>query len=804
MRDEIKVTDLALTTSVLAPDHWQRPSKLQPLVCSLLIRTSVQAEASTDSLLDNSLNYGTVTKAVEGHVALLEQRKSEFGTEGIPLEVLADQLAKVVLFKASAPNVLLELRRPRAHLRAESVGVEVFRSRIDYALSPTFSSSPSTTSKPSPDHFSLRTDTPSLLSDKLFVRALRRHIIIGLNACEREDEQEVIVDLDFGCDIMNTRLSNGGRACWAGWKGAVKQVEEVCRFVSFFSFLPVRKLSNLCPQHLSSSSPLTIEHICTSLARLIVTPSPASTSSSTWNVPSTTVRVSKPVALMFAKYPGVAVTRTRADFFPSTLPAFCSFSSAASLGGEKHIAYLGIGTNLGERAGNLNEAVKTLEELGKGAVKLVDTSFLYESEAMYHEEQGKFLNAVLKVETSLAPVPLLHLFKSVETTLGRDFTTFRNGPRVIDLDLLLYEDTVFDSREGAGAKSEKEDERWLRVPHAGIAEREFVLRPLSDLAPDLKHPTLAKTPSELLSNILSTSRSSVHRVFPLSPSLVAPFSRPSAPSPSGTLVMTILNATPDSFSDGGDHASVPAATSSALAAIEAGASILDIGGMSTRPNAADVTPKEEASRVVPLVHALRSAPHNLSTPISVDTFRPDVARAAVEAGATIINDVYGGREPGMLQTMAELAVPVVLMHSRGTPATMTGLTDYSADGGVVEGVRREMEEMVVAALEAGVRRWNITLDPGIGFAKTAAQNFELLRRLPEVLGGSPLLRDFPVLVGLSRKRFLGPDKDAKDRAFETAAGVTASVASGWCEVVRVHDTKAMVDAVRVADAIYRR
>ncbi|GAA5953041.1 hypothetical protein JCM10213_002620, partial [Rhodosporidiobolus nylandii] len=120
------------------------------------------------------------------------------------------------------------------------------------------------------------------------------------------------------------------------------------------------------------------------------------------------------------------------------------------------------------------------------------------------------------------------------------------------------------------------------------------------------------------------------------------------------------------------------------------------------------------------------------------------------------------------------------------------------------GVRREMEEMVLAALDAGVLRWNILLDPGIGFAKTAAQNYELLRRLPELVGESELLREFPVLIGLSRKRFLGPAKDAKDRVMETAAGITSCVASGVCEVVRVHDAKEMADAVRVADAIYRQ
>ncbi|GAA5977696.1 hypothetical protein JCM11641_001381 [Rhodosporidiobolus odoratus] len=774
MRDEIRVTDLYLTTPALSRDHWQRANREQPLILSLEIKTDVSTEATTDSLLAQSLNYGTVAKVIEGHVASLAA--DDFDQEGIALEVLAEQLARVILFKASAPNVLLELRRPRAHLRADSVGVRIRRSRSDYLVP---SSPPPSASV---NDLQLHPQSRARQDDTLFVSHLRRHIVIGLNACEREDEQEVVVDLDFGApptDKMSTAtVLQGGRGGWKGWKGMVKKVEE----------------------HLTASAPLTIEHICTSVAQLILTPPSASSPASpNWDVPRTTVRISKPAALMFAKHPGVAVTRIRADFFPSTLPSFRSFSSLTSA--EKHIAYLGIGTNLGERAGNLGSALKALEKLAKGEVRVLDTSFLYESEAMYHEEQGNFLNAAVKIETTLSPPSLLAVLKSVESSLGRDFSTFRNGPRVIDLDLLLYDDVALDSREEKGAQAD--DERWLRVPHLALQEREFVLRPLVDIAPDLLHPILQQTPSQLLSSVLSASRSTVHRVYPLSRSFVEPYSRLSAPIPSRTLLMSILNATPDSFSDGGLNAALPSAVSSALSHLAQGTSILDIGGMSTRPHATDVSPEEEAQRVVPLIRSLREE-HGVIVPISVDTFRPSVARAAIEAGATVINDVYGGREPDMLETMAELDVPVVLMHSRGTPETMTTLADYAKDGGVVQGVRREMQEMVRSALEAGIRRWNVILDPGIGFAKTADQNYELLSALPRLFGESEMLKEFPVLVGLSRKRFLGPEKDAKDRVLETAAGVVASVASGVCEVVRVHDVRAMAEAVKVADAIYRR
>lgn len=395
---------------------------------------------------------------------------------------------------------------------------------------------------------------------------------------------------------------------------------------------------------------------------------------------------------------------------------------------------------------------------------------------------------------------------------------------MIDLDLLLYDDAVYE-RPAAS----KHDNRWLKVPHQSIQEREFVLRPLAEcvlvaptscvvqqaandsfracisLAPARRHPVTGLALFEHLENLMQQTRSTVHRVFPLCPRTVFPYSRdlqlPCASTTTRTLLMSIINTTPDSFSDGGLYNSVSSAVSSCRSHISAGADILDIGGMSTRPGASDVTEEEEIARVVPLIKALRTE-HGFATPISIDTFRPNVARAAVNAGANIINDVHGGREEGMLEVMRELGVPVVLMHSRGDSKSMTGLTDYGAEG-VVKAVRKEMEEMVEAALSAGLARWNIILDPGIGFAKTSQQNHVLLRHLDSLFSESELLKEFPVLVGLSRKKFLSPDKDARDRVIETAVGVTATVASGRCEIARIHDTKEMKDVVQVADAIYR-
>ncbi|GAA6012960.1 hypothetical protein JCM11491_000921 [Sporobolomyces phaffii] len=775
MRDLITVTDLELRSSSLDVDHWQRAHKAQPLLCTLAIRTDVDSEAEQDNLLQDSLNYGTVTKAIEAFVDDLAP-----GSE-LALEFVAEELAKVVLFHANAPNVRLELRRPRALLTADCIGVSITRSRSDYSRSAPLPLGPSGPPPAAPlAEFVLLSASPAPKDDTLFVRGLRRYIIIGLNPCERIDEQEVIVDLEFYADQNDMRLANGARAGWTGWRGMVKQLEA----------------------HLSTSAPLTIELITTSLARMITAPPPPSPSPPTWNVPRATVRVAKPVALMFAKHPSVQVTRSRSDFYSDgSLVGLTRSHSTSTSSSSLHTAFLGLGTNIGDRVGNLAHALRALKELGKGQVKIVDTSFLYESEAMYHEDQDRFLNAAAKIETSFSPPALLDVLKEVEATLGRDFSTFRNGPRIIDLDLLLYDDITYERQQ-----EDEKDARWLKVPHQSIQEREFVLRPLVDIAPQHQHPSTFLTLSQHLESLLRETRSTVHRVFPLSPRAVFPYSRPAsvpcAPSRDRTLLMSIINATPDSFSDGGDNDSLASAIASSRRHLSLGADLIDIGGMSTRPGAAEVTEEEELARVLPLIRSLRTE-QRLDVPISIDTFRSEVARKAVEAGATVINDVRGGREPGMLKAMSELGVPVVLMHSRGDSHTMTKLVDYGADGGVVEGVRREMEEIVEAALGAGIPRWNIILDPGIGFAKTPDQNFTLLRHLDALFSTSSTLKEFPVLVGLSRKKFLGPDKEAKGRMIETAVGLTATIASGRCEITRIHDTKEMKEAVKIADAIYR-
>ena len=268
-----------------------------------------------------------------------------------------------------------------------------------------------------------------------------------------------------------------------------------------------------------------------------------------------------------------------------------------------------------------------------------------------------------------------------------------------------------------------------------------------------------------------------------------------------TYLMGILNVTPDSFSDGGQFDTLEKAIEQAHHLVNSGADILDIGGQSTRPQAEEVTLEEELNRVVPIIQALRSS--QVATvaniPISIDTTRSQVARAAVQAGADCINDVSGAIfDPDMLSTVAELEVPIVLMHMRGTPKNMQQLAHYED---LIGEIAAFLLERVEAALAAGVKRDRIILDPGIGFAKTYDQNLELLRQTAQLrtLG-------YPVLIGASRKSFIGHilnQPDPQQRIWGTAAACCAAVA-GNADIVRVHDVIEMRDLCRVADAIWRK
>ena len=266
-----------------------------------------------------------------------------------------------------------------------------------------------------------------------------------------------------------------------------------------------------------------------------------------------------------------------------------------------------------------------------------------------------------------------------------------------------------------------------------------------------------------------------------------------------TWVMGVLNVTPDSFSDGGRFLEHDAAVHHGLALFEAGADVVDVGGESTRPGgAAAVDDAEERRRVVPVIRALRDRGAGF---LSVDTTKADVARAALDAGADIVNDVSGMTfDPEMPSLVAETGVPVVLMHLRGNFTDMHRDPHYED---VVAEIRDELRDRLEETEKAGIDPGQIILDPGLGFAKTPAHSLEVLRRLPELEG-----LDRPLLVGPSRKKFIGralagpdgADAPVGERLMGTAAAVAACILGG-AHIVRVHDVREMVQVARVCDAI---
>jgi dihydroneopterin aldolase/2-amino-4-hydroxy-6-hydroxymethyldihydropteridine diphosphokinase/dihydropteroate synthase len=392
------------------------------------------------------------------------------------------------------------------------------------------------------------------------------------------------------------------------------------------------------------------------------------------------------------------------------------------------------------------------------------------------------------------------------------------------------------------------------------------------MVPDFVHPVLLKPINELLSDVLKKASSPVGSPamikvmpFPAYPHNsdqppVAPvpdiphtqtyWKLPPAKSspPRRTRLMATLNVTPDSFSDGSDYTTRSAALDYATSSAAAGADMIDVGGYSTRPGAAYVSPDAERDRVVPVIEAIRasssfSTTGEKNTPpplISVDTFRPDVARPAVLAGANCINDVHAFTGPDyyhpptaaapasvlahladMKQTARQLGVPVILMHSRGDPGANK---DYSQYDTVVQGVAKELCEKVEAVVRGpgGVRRWLVMVDPGVGFSKSVEDNLQVLRDSASITadvrtenGVWNLLRGYPLVIGASRKSFLGSilsqqDNDVayqgrqttpKERGWATAAAVACAVQQG-AAVVRVHDVPELGDVVKVADAIW--
>ncbi|KAG0299308.1 trifunctional dihydropteroate synthetase, partial [Dissophora globulifera] len=670
LTDKICIRDLTVR-NIIGVDAWER-SKRQPIIINLTVYTSVSEAGDTDHL-PYSIHYGLLCKTVEAH-----SEKSEFRS----VEALADSIARVVISECRAPKITVRIDKPRALLHAASAGVEITRSRSDYTEEELIGT------VPSPLKFNQQ--------DIIFVKDLKLSCIIGVNPWEREEEQVVVLNLQIypGMDDTPDRK--------ADYVSSTHNYRTIVRTIT---------------KYIEASSYKTVEAFVTSVARIAI---------EKCHVSKITVKMEKPSAIVFAGSAGVEITRDRAFFSKAASNTRTRRASSISLlpgltaanpNSKIHIrgpvpdhlthqVYLALGSNLGDSAANLKNALRLLEQ--GDHVRVVDTSFMYETPPMYVTDQPTFLNAACKVNTDLAPLDLLKKIKEIEAEMGRDFGVIRNGPRPIDIDILLYD-------------SIEHHDDVLTIPHVAMQEREFVLRPLCDIAKDIEHPKLYRHISQLLSQLLLKQEEAkektdvIHKSVPLGNKIIHWDTK--------TLIMGILNTTPDSFSDGGDYSTTEAAALRAQQLVDDGADIIDVGGMSTRPHAIEISEEEEIQRVVPVIQLLRA--RGFDCPISVDTFRASVADKAIEAGADMINDVSAGRrDPAMYSVMAKWNVPVCLMHMRGDSKTMMSQTDYGADNDVVGEISRDLNKSVQRAIAAGVHRWNIIVDPGIGFAKNSEQSLQ--------------------------------------------------------------------------------
>ncbi|KAF9530613.1 Dihydropteroate synthase-like protein [Crepidotus variabilis] len=831
-KDIIRLNDILLLVPLYAGAQWDRdkPDPVeQPVSATISIFYDVSKAALGDDLTQ-SLNYAVVSKKIRASVTNVKSLECLQDLARHISRVLAEILEHVL----EDLDVHIQVTQLKAPLHVKSVSVECL-------------------AKLGPESRSQISDAVLSLNDLICPA------IIGVNPAERRDKQDVVVNLKIATGSHGILLDD--------------------------EWLNFRLISDAIYQAISNSDFQTLEALTSFVASKAL-----SFLNSFDPSPTVTVRVAKPSALVFAASSEVELQRTREDYAVEALSTLPKITRRGC-----HIVAIAFGSNLGDSIRNIEYALRLLEVplqlMDHGSfwgllhpyLAVIDTSFLYETQPMYVADQPSFINGACLIETDIAEATLLRLLKRIEKEVGR-VPSERNGPRAIDLDIIFYDGDVFDSRRN------KEDPvdgpNALVIPHPRVQERVFVLRPLCDMIPHYVHPTLKKTVETLLNDIVDPSTPQMKKLIPFPglhikiPSVMddvtfdhVPHTRRtwkhSSFGPHQTHVMATVNATPDSFSDGGDNNTIPVALSYISSAVQAGATIIDVGGYSTRPGADFVSVDDEIDRVCYLIRAIRGEDHEnpdeqgpdmrenplglseavIDIPVSVDTFRWEVADMAIRGGANCINDVYAFSGPdawpppqedaakeksqehmdNMKEVTMRFMTPVILMHSRGDAGKNKDYSAYNyaktrpgSGSAVLEGVRVELGEKVdrIVKGRGGIRRWLVIVDPGIGFSKTLEGNSEVLRSAQDVvadvyIGAGPAyknpLRGFPQLIGASRKSFLGAilatepsgrETQAKERKFATAAAVTYAVQQNAL-VVRVHDVQEMMDVVKVAKALYQ-
>ncbi|KAN0006955.1 hypothetical protein ACTFIU_005148 [Dictyostelium citrinum] len=653
--------------------------------------------------------------------------------------------------------------------------------------------------------------------DKIIIQDLLIQAVIGVNPGERIIKQNIIITVTAYKDLSKCGSS-----------------DNVNDTVSYSS------LSKSICSYSESSHHYTLEALATGVAKICCLG---------FGIERVKVLVQKPGAIKLAKWPGVQIERTL-DFFKSNsfveIPSKLINNNKNMNGNDgNNIVYLAFGSNLGDKFQNILNSFKRLEK----QCFIQSTSFMYESSPQYYREQDSFFNCACKVSTHLKPHDLLKFIKQIENDMGR-VETFRNGPRVIDIDIIYYNNLIIKTDD-------------LEIPHPLMWERDFVLLPLSDIAPNFIHPTLHITTNRMKLNLPNggniNSSSTTTTTTTNNNNIIEKVIRIGNLNYNWndkTFIMGILNVTPDSFVDGGKFNTLEKSIQQATTLLEQGADIIDIGGQSTYPGAPQISIEEEINRVVPTIKKIREVLGN-DIPLSIDTLHHQVAKEAILAGCNIINDVSGGMtDPQILLIAKEFRVPIILNHSQPTTQYLqqkqneqylnssndnnnnnnssSSSSNSSSNGdsedssnddndnrskikqkidlsspSVITTLNSFFKERIETCTKLGLFRWQLILDPGLGFYKTYEQSIEILQRGKELMS-----LGFPVLIGPSRKGFIAntianaekdkslppPSPKSERRLWGTIA--CCCIGSMWgANIIRIHDIPEIRDAMLISDSV---
>lgn len=781
-KDKVFINNLA-ATAITGSDAWNRPTA-QPLSITVELDTDFSKASETDNL-KFSLNYAVISRNILEFMKLNELKNFK------SLQNVGEEVSKVVLDEnnGGGEQATVSVKSSKSEIRADWIEYRLTRHR----------------------------NKNLEVLDSVNVNKLRLLTIIGVFTFERLKRQ--LVDIDLSIDLLPNHNVQ------------IHQImDEITTYVEDSNFKTVEALEMSIGQIIFQNHGQHLDRV--------------------------NVKVTKPNAITYTDGVGVQSELTKDRFegldkivvkksHPQessfNLPADEQIDTAGS-----HVAYIAFGSNEGNQIENIDKSINLLNEYG---LKVTSTSSLYISKPMYYKDQPDFFNGVFKVEfKDKSPHEVLKIIKNIEYKHINRVKEFDNGPRSIDLDILLYDEVSLNTTD-------------LTVPHKSMLDRTFVLQPLCELIrPDFIHPVSAEPIHNHLKELLKTSpHESVQESNKLLQFVPLPrlennanplkFDLISNQSP--TLMMGILNITPDSFSDGGRNfgKDTDQIIDNALKMVTDGAQIIDIGGVSTRPGSSEPSEEEELARVLPIVKAIRESDNDKLSQaiISIDTYRSRVAEECLKSGADIINDISMGLyDEKIFEVVAKYGCPYVLNHTRGTSKTMSKLTTYLANtnediiellvdptrgqfdeissnpsvNNLINGICREQTQQMLKALKYGVKKWQIILDPGIGFAKDLSQNLSILKYSHFVKNYSTIINEkqedqiiekynsfngLPLLLGPSRKKFLGTlnnEPEASQRVVSTSASIMACIQQET-NIVRVHDTLEIGKTITIGDAIYK-